>query len=78
MVTRSGSVMVNHAKYIVMDGLLGGQLSFLNVYAPNNTILIKHHIHYFGRFPISQFNDRSGPVKLICTTDWKSKIFKWP
>jgi hypothetical protein len=28
---------------------------------------IKHHIRYFGRFPVSQFNDSLGGVDLKCT-----------
>ena len=27
----------------------------------------KHHIRYFGRFPVSQFNDSLGGVDLKCT-----------
>jgi hypothetical protein len=29
--------------------------------------LMKHHIRYFGRFPVSQFNDSLGGVDLKCT-----------
>ena len=28
---------------------------------------MKHHIRYFGRFPVSQFNDSVGGVDLKCT-----------
>jgi len=27
----------------------------------------QHHIRYFGRFPISQFNDSLGRVDVNCT-----------
>ena len=42
---------------------------------PNNGG-IKHHIRYFERFPISQFNDRSSRVKLIYifSKSWNSLI----
>ena len=35
-----------------------------------------HHIHYFERFPISQFNDSSGQVDLNCifSKSWNSLI----
>ena len=37
---------------------------------------IEHHIHYFERFPISQFNDRSDRLDLICifSKSWNSLI----
>ena len=38
----------------------------------------EHHIRYFERFPISQFNDSSGRVDLNYITDWQTAIFKWP
>ena len=28
---------------------------------------LEHHIRYFGRFPVSQFNDSLGGVDLKCT-----------
>jgi hypothetical protein len=28
---------------------------------------MQHHIRYFGRFPVSQFNDSLGGVDLKCT-----------
>ena len=28
---------------------------------------VEHHIRYFGRFPVSQFNDSLGGVNLKCT-----------
>ena len=30
-------------------------------------LFCKHHIRYFGRFPVSQFNDSLGGVDLKCT-----------
>ena len=37
---------------------------------------LKHHICYFERFPISQFNERSSRLDLICifSKSWNSLI----
>lgn len=37
LVSQSGSIMGNRAQYIIFNGLPGGRLGFLNIYAPSNT-----------------------------------------
>ena len=38
LATDTSSVMDNRAQYIILNGLPGGKLGFLNVYALNNTL----------------------------------------
>ena len=48
-------------------GNVGREFDLSNFVCTRHRVLIgKHHIHYFERFPISQFNDSLGRVDLNC------------